>query len=1361
MKYFSHIGQDAWVAACLQFKRGGFFLDFGAFDGQTISNTYTLEKDLGWKGICVEPNPRYYPLVCQCRNCISVNVALWPRSREQLRFVDAHGLSAIESFKDGDTNSNVRSQATLAVIEVDTLNPNELLARFNAPKLIDYLTLDVEGAEFDVLSTIDLKTYQIALMTIEHNHDTPRQEKIRQYLAQYGYEVVQNRNDDFFFHREHLTRLLDGKVVDPVAIFNTVYNTFQIAEPGGQKPAEPEPSVVAPAPAPPTPSKFAGLPSNTLRIEAEEFFCDGAWSEATARYKALVSRFPDEPFITQRYLECLQLQGFEVLAKLIRAEAVERHPEWANALNGQAAAAKGNSAPVEEPKKKVEPPADAAGELRADLSPELAESLRTAHAFFDQQAWLKAGALYAKLAVVLPDDLEICRGQLECNRQLNHKGLVKMVLDSALLRHPEWEEILSEPLGVDSPTAPANSSNGHQPLAKLNGASATAELPPAVLVLHSEEHPEDFLKLVKSKLSDRYPNGQLLCLIPENNHVLQGAVADLQTRHPRLNTLGVGPDWNHVRLQEVLKPHLAGQRAYWLTGNDKFFKHMKDPKPLRIQKEEGLEDFLDAEPVTITPAPYPQYVNIALTSVCNYKCFFCYREKAGSTPHMPLEHLKSLRKLIEETEQVDLTSPGESLIYPHIREAIEFITSTNRKKGIQLTTTGFLLTEELSILLSKRLSQLTFSVNAATPESYERDMGNKHWDKVLEHIRAARKHIPREKISLSYVLHRDNIDELPAFLHLAAELDVWHVRLVGMIAITPDNVRKTLWFCKERTKLAVQQAKELGKTLNIVVSDMYETVTGMSDEAKVKCVMPTFGAYVRLNGEVWPCCYSYPHVMGNIHEPGGFDAVWNGKKYRKLREHTYFDQCKTCPAIHPSMDVLDSHISSHVLTESKASLPLITVLVSNLTNPATLRTALASLKRQTYTVWEAVLVLDAKTETATRQAAQELAQKDSQVRCLEAAPDTTAESLTQQATASTRAKIHYWMEATSPFKPQQLEENLKDFEAAPNTGNAQSQPEPVAIPPQPKVIWTPIPLATETIQTWGVTDGNPIMAFRAEGPDAFAKIWQRHLQPRYDLQFDIIPAGKDSFELPGYCVICGRETRFMTDHMFSKRDPQGRMKLGWRERQVCACQFNARHRATYHVLRQLFPNAPGAAESPVIYCTEQKSELFKKIKQVYPHAFGSEYFGPNVPLGSVNEAGFRHEDITQLTLPDASVDGLFTIDVFEHVPNYQAGIAEMARCLRPGGKLLFTIPYYDIPLIPQKTVVRASFGQDGNLIHHLPPMYHCDPIDPKGALCFNDFGWDLLELLQQSGFADAALYFISDPAYGYVDLQYIFVATRN
>jgi hypothetical protein len=152
-------------------------------------------------------------------------VALWPQSRTSLRFVDAHGLSSIESYKDVDVNSARRKEATLGVIEVDTLNPSELLARFQVPTLIDYLSLDVEGAEFEVLSGLDLHTYSIALMTIEHNHDRPRQIRIRNYLAKLGYEFIEHCNDDFFFNRSHLLRLAgtSTRVVDPPLAFRRVF----------------------------------------------------------------------------------------------------------------------------------------------------------------------------------------------------------------------------------------------------------------------------------------------------------------------------------------------------------------------------------------------------------------------------------------------------------------------------------------------------------------------------------------------------------------------------------------------------------------------------------------------------------------------------------------------------------------------------------------------------------------------------------------------------------------------------------------------------------------------------------------------------------------------------------------------------------------------------------------------------------------------------------------------------------------------------------------------------------------------------------------------------------------------------------
>ena len=340
------------MGECLQFKKNGYFLDFGAFDGKLTSNTYALEHDLGWRGICVEPNPKHYAAVCECRRCIAVNVALWPQSREQLRFVEAHGFSSLERFKDADANAKKRAEATSEVIQVDTLNPTELLRRFKAPKLIDYLTLDVEGAELDVLQALDLNEYAIALMTIEHNHDAPRKEKIRQHLAQYGYECFQNRNDDYFFHRQHLVRLLPPgqPTPDPVATFKRIDTIYRIGElndirpgqkstvPPATPPKPPGVPLVMNIPSPPSlkpsPSESFELPKleDAMREHADILYENGAWNDAIQVYKILAGQFPDDMEVLRRRIACSEKLGHTVLAQLIREEALERHPEWASKI---------------------------------------------------------------------------------------------------------------------------------------------------------------------------------------------------------------------------------------------------------------------------------------------------------------------------------------------------------------------------------------------------------------------------------------------------------------------------------------------------------------------------------------------------------------------------------------------------------------------------------------------------------------------------------------------------------------------------------------------------------------------------------------------------------------------------------------------------------------------------------------------------------------------------------------------------------------------------------------------------------------------------------------------------------------------
>ena len=102
------------------------------------------------------------------------------------------------------------------------------------------------------------------------------------------------------------------------------------------------------------------------------------------------------------------------------------------------------------------------------------------------------------------------------------------------------------------------------------------------------------------------------------------------------------------------------------------------------------------------------------------------------------------------------------------------------------------------------------------------------------------------------------------------------------------------------------------------------------------------------------------------------------------------------------------------------------------------------------------------------------------------------------------------------------------------------------------------------------------------------------------------------------------------------------------------------------------------------------------------------FYTPGVAPGTEGPAGARCEDITRLTLPDASLDLVVSSDVLEHVPDLGAAFAETARVLRPGGQHLFTVP-------PRERTRRRPADD---------PEYHSDPLDPKGILAVWDIGPD-------------------------------------
>ncbi len=250
--------------------------------------------------------------------------------------------------------------------------------------------------------------------------------------------------------------------------------------------------------------------------------------------------------------------------------------------------------------------------------------------------------------------------------------------------------------------------------------------------------------------------------------------------------------------------------------------------------------------------------------------------------------------------------------------------------------------------------------------------------------------------------------------------------------------------------------------------------------------------------------------------------------------------------------------------------------------------------------------------------------------------------------------------------------------------------------------------------------------------------------------------GSTSFRTPGYCSVCRRATEFLTSYMYSTGPaPDGRPMPNWREHMQCRhCGLVNRVRAALHALHTLA--VPDSASR--IYATEQVTSTYRWLRARYDHLIGSEYFGPDHAPGADID-GIRHEDVTRLSFGDASLDRILSLDVLEHVPDFEAALREFFRVLDGNGVLLFSVPFaHD----HRTNVLRATLHPDGRIEHHLPAEYHGNPVDPEGgALCFRYFGWELLDQLRSIGFVRVRALAYWSETQGYLGAeQYLFLAHK-
>ncbi len=197
----AQLHQDIHVLNYLNNKKNGFYVEIGANDGIKISNTLLLEKDFGWTGILIEPDPSNFKKLVKNRpNSICVNKACFERKAKGLEFSiipdDGGVLSGISECIESKYKSLITDKIT---VESDTLL--NILIDYGAPKVIDFLSVDTEGSELCILRCKGLfKKYKFRMITIEHNF-RPDRVIIRNLLVNNGYKYLgQNYHDDLYIH---------------------------------------------------------------------------------------------------------------------------------------------------------------------------------------------------------------------------------------------------------------------------------------------------------------------------------------------------------------------------------------------------------------------------------------------------------------------------------------------------------------------------------------------------------------------------------------------------------------------------------------------------------------------------------------------------------------------------------------------------------------------------------------------------------------------------------------------------------------------------------------------------------------------------------------------------------------------------------------------------------------------------------------------------------------------------------------------------------------------------------------------------------------------------------------------------------
>lgn len=217
--YVSQYRQDEFINEVIyKNKKNGLFIEIGAFDGVSLSNSLFFERELNWSGVCVEPIPGVFKSLQVNRKCYCLEAAISDFNGES-EFSVIKGIEMLSGIKNQyDPKHLRRIKHELKtkpywvkanqynhigigemIINVDTYTFNQVMEMYNFNS-VDFVTIDTEGGEDKIVKNIDFDKYFIGVFSIENNYGDLG---IAKFLRSKGYILVKRLGcDEVYIHKK-------------------------------------------------------------------------------------------------------------------------------------------------------------------------------------------------------------------------------------------------------------------------------------------------------------------------------------------------------------------------------------------------------------------------------------------------------------------------------------------------------------------------------------------------------------------------------------------------------------------------------------------------------------------------------------------------------------------------------------------------------------------------------------------------------------------------------------------------------------------------------------------------------------------------------------------------------------------------------------------------------------------------------------------------------------------------------------------------------------------------------------------------------------------------------------------------------